>query len=338
MESPHGSDVLCPNHAVFSQGSRRPTRPANGVGRADGGVVLRAFKKDERRGVCVRAGRCVYNETMGAVGGNRNRVVRLGAVSFLNTKPLTEELVNDPRFEVRFAVPSLLAGMLERGEVDAALVPVIDLVRGERRLSIVSDGCIGCDGATLTVRVFSRVDPADVRVLHVDVDSHSSAALATIVWRERFGRTLELVPIDARQAGATADGFRDCQAVLLIGDKVIRPPAGLEVFSTQVDLGAAWKSMTGLPFVFAVWACRGPHVASWLGNALSEARDRGVARAAEIAEREGPRAGWPVDLARRYLTEYLTFTMTARHRDGLRRFLELAEKVESGARREAVVV
>ncbi|NOT00403.1 MAG: menaquinone biosynthesis protein [Phycisphaerales bacterium] len=282
----------------------------------------------------------VYDGSMAAVGGDRNKVVRVGAVSFLNTKPLTEALVGDPRFDVRFAVPSLLAGMLDRGEVDVALVPVIDLIRGERRLEVVSDACIGCDGATLTVRVFSRVDPADVTVLHVDVDSHSSAALASIVWRERFGRKLELIPIDTGGAGAApgTDAFRECQAVLLIGDKVIRPPDGLDVFSTQVDLGAAWKSMTGLPFVFAVWASTAPHVAWWLSRAMSAARDCGVARAGEIAEREGARMGWPIDLARRYLTEYLTFTMTARHRDALHRFLVAAGKVEPLLSREVSIV
>ena len=91
--------------------------------------------------------------------GESSRKWRLGVVSYLNAKPLIAGLNTDRRIESVLDVPAQLAEKLDRGEVDAALVPVVDLARNDRRWRIVSDACIGCDGETLTVRVFSRIQP-----------------------------------------------------------------------------------------------------------------------------------------------------------------------------------
>lgn len=91
---------------------------------------------------------------------------RLGVVSFLNSKPLIEGLEADRNVELVYDVPARLPAMLDDGTVDVALVPVIDLVKPHRAWQIVSDACIGCDGETLTVRVFSRpagIDPQAAR-------------------------------------------------------------------------------------------------------------------------------------------------------------------------------
>jgi chorismate dehydratase len=252
--------------------------------------------------------------------------LRVGAVSFFNTRPLVYGLGDVPQVTLTFGVPSRLPALLEGGLVDVALIPVVDAVRRGQSWRIVSDACIGCDGATLTVRVFSRVDPSDITTLHVDRHSHTSVVLASIIWREKYDRELVLVPFDAQADGS--EELLSAQAALLIGDKVVRPPAGLEEFSTQMDLGAAWKSLTGLPFVFAVWAAAGEVARSNASQVLSWARDAGVAHAEDIAARDGPGMGWPVELGWRYLTEYLCFTLTERHREGVRRFLELARRHE----------
>jgi len=108
---------------------------------------------------------------------------RLGVVSYLNARPLIAGLAEEPDIELIFEVPSRLPEMLAGGEVDVALVPVIDLMRRGSEWQIVSDACIGCDGETLTVRVFSRVPPERITKLHVDGDSHTSVALARVIWR-----------------------------------------------------------------------------------------------------------------------------------------------------------
>lgn len=251
-----------------------------------------------------------------ASGASPSGIRRLGVVSYLNSRPLVHGLEADSTLSLRFEVPSRLAELLDDGLVDAALVPVVDLAAPHRKWNIISDACIGCDGETLTVRVFSRVPPARISTLFVDGDSHTSVVLARLVWRELFGVSIEVAPLS--EAPAHAD------AVLLIGDKVVtHKPIEYEI---ETDLGAAWKSLTGLPFVFAVWASDAGTDTTALGRRLSEARDAGVRCAAVIAEDVGPGMGWPVATARRYLTARLGFTLTARHIEGMRRFLKLAVK------------
>ncbi len=247
--------------------------------------------------------------------------VRVGAVSFLNALPLTYGLDGHPEIDLVRAVPADLPRMLERAALDVALVPVIDLILGDRDWPILSDACIGSVGATLTVRVFSRVDPADVHTLFADRDSHTSVALASVIWHEKYDRTLKLKPFDS--GAATPEGG---EAILLIGDKVIKPPPGLEVFSTQIDLGAAWRSLTDLPFVFAVWATAKPQLGWQVGPVLAAARDAGVAKASQLAEEHASRMGWPVPLATSYLTEHLSYTLTEAHREGMNRFFELVRQ------------
>jgi chorismate dehydratase len=243
---------------------------------------------------------------------------RLGVVSFLNARPLIAGLAHEPRVQLTFAVPAALPDGLERGAVDVALIPIIDVLRSQGRYRVVSNACIGCDGETMTVRVFSQVPPDRVRTLWVDADSHASVALARVLWRELYGQDLTLCSCDARTTDLAA-----VEAVLLIGDKVVGPRrAG---FAYEVDLGGAWRQRTGLPFVFAVWAARsvGPSSPTTLAALLESARERGVASAAEIAETWGPQHGWPVAAARRYLTQCMRYRLDARSVAGVARFARL---------------
>ena len=241
----------------------------------------------------------------------------MGAVSYLNTKPLVEGLDAVGNVTVTYDVPARLPDLLDRGRVDVALVPVIDLARFGPAWEMVSDACIGCDGRTLTVRVFSRVPLERITHLTVDGDSHTSVALARVIWGEKFSRDLQISRFEPWELEA-------CQALLLIGDKVVAH--GVAGFAHQVDLGEAWAALTGLPFVFAVWAKRQDADVRGLGELLSAARDRGVAAASAIAAREAHGLGWPPELALDYLTRYLQFTLTPRHRRGMERFFELARR------------
>ncbi len=243
---------------------------------------------------------------------------RLGVVSFLNSKPLIEGLEDDPRVELRFDVPSALPGMLQANEVDAALIPAIDLARSAGRWQRISDACIGSDGRTLTVRVFSKVPPERMEVLYVDPDSHTSVSLARLIWANVHHRPLRIEPL------MSTSRLRECESVLLIGDKVVTTP--MPWFDYHVDLGDAWKKWTGLPFVFAVWASQRPDTD--LGLILSKARDRGIARAAEIAAKAGPIHGWPIDLAVEYMTHALMYKITSAAESGMNRYFELLNQDE----------
>lgn len=253
-------------------------------------------------------------------------VARFGAVSFLNTRPLIDGLDHDPRVQLRYAVPSALAGLLMEGLVDAALVPVVDLARSAGRWQRVSNACIASDGRTLTVRVYSKVPPEQMEVLHIDADSHTSVALARIIWSNVFHRPLRIEPVPP------VDKLRDCESVLLIGDKVATTP--MPWFDHHVDLGDAWKKWTGFPFVFAVWAAssdldaetgknQGELRRDQIARILETARDRGVARALELAVEFGPQRGWPVALAKEYFSRTLMYTLTPAALAGMNRFFDL---------------
>ena len=246
------------------------------------------------------------------------RAWRVGVVSYLNAKPLVRGLEANSRAALTYAVPSRLPALLDDGEVDAALVPVVDLAGEHRAWRIVSDACIACDGESLTVRVFSRVPLESIRKLHVDGDSHTSVVLARVIWREMYGCQLEVVPFLGNCAGEA------CEAVLLIGDKVVHN--ALSDYPIETDLGSSWKVLTSLPFVFAVWAAPENVAVESLAARLSNARDAGVASAGEIALKFGPAMGWPALLAERYLTAILHYTLGPRQRLGLAKFFELARK------------
>jgi len=246
-----------------------------------------------------------------------SRCYALGAVSFLNARPLVAHLLGEPRVRLEFAVPSMLAEWVRGGHVDAALVPVVDLV-GDPPLRAVSDACLASDGETLTVRVFTRVPPHRITRLAVDGDSHTSVVLAKLVWLEWFGYLPHTAPLDRDGPFANEDG------VLLIGDKVITMrPRG---FAFEMDLGAAWHELTGLPFVYAVWAMRPDGDPGDLSRLLSGSRDAGIVRIEEISRVDAPAAGWPIEIARRYLTDYMDYRLTDRHREGMALFLRKAVK------------
>jgi len=207
--------------------------------------------------------------------------------------------------------------MLKTGGVDAALVPVIDLARAKGEWEQVSDAGIGCNGETLTVRVFSRVGPRQMTTLHVDGDSHTSVALAQLIWLHWYRRPIRPAPL------ADATSLENCESVLLIGDKVVTTPT--EDFEHTIDLGEAWKAWTGLPFVFAVWAApAGRSTNADLARLLNATRDHGLTCVSGIAARHAPSRGWPIALATRYLMNCMTYTITPAARQGMARFVALA--------------
>ena len=135
-------------------------------------------------------------------------MLRLGVVSFLNARPLIHGLDRDPRVRCLFDVPAALPGYLERGDVDVALIPVIDLLRSPGHYKVISDACIGCDGETMTVRVFSQVPPDRIETLWVDAASHTSVALVRVLWRELYGRDLQLRTTPVGQSPAELHTLR----------------------------------------------------------------------------------------------------------------------------------
>jgi chorismate dehydratase len=242
--------------------------------------------------------------------------LRIGSVSYLNAKPLIHGLENQNDLSLILDVPSKLLPGLKDKRFDIALLPVIDYQRLDG-LSIVPSGGIGCDGPTLTVRIFSRVPIEQIKTLACDTDSHTSVALARIILAEEFG-------IRPRMVDLLHGDDRPVEARLLIGDKVVceEPPG----FEHQLDLGSAWKELTGLPFLFATWMARDGIDLRDLPQRLERAKLDGLAHVGEIVSRFAVPRGWPAGIAQQYLTSYLKFDVTPTHLKAIEKFHQLAHE------------
>ena len=304
--------------------------------------------------------------------------VRIGCVKYLNTLPLIEGLRSWRDCEVVTAAPSGLIGMLLRGEVDVALASVIDAVGGHGSGEpchqeppvpvLLPVGMIGCDGPTLTVRVFSRGPIEKMTRVHVDAESHTSVALLQVLMWRKYGVRIEVARYEAGSDGGTerrsdegggnagasgSDGGRERQsdggggnaqagwpeAVLLIGDKVVTDAPPAEMYPHQMDLGAAWKGLTGLPFVYAVWMCRGGEEETTRVRAaaamLDRARRHNRTRLGWIAESRADEKHWPEDLAAEYLGRLLKYDVGDAEREAVEKFTGWARELGLCGAREA---
>ena len=246
------------------------------------------------------------------------RRINVGAVAYLNARPLTlclDEFVPAERIVVD--IPSRLADGLAAGNLDVALIPSIEYFRNPD-FNIVSDACIGCDGPVESVKLFSRVPLEEIQSLALDEGSRTSAAMARILLKERFGvePTATSLPIGSPLEGIQTD------AVMLIGDRAMQT-AGAR-FKYVLDLGEAWCGWTGLPFVFALWVARSGVDMDGLPALFAAARDAGTARIDEIARQEAPRLNITEDRCRSYLRYNLRFRVGPREQRGLEKFRQLA--------------
>ncbi|MCA9103178.1 MAG: menaquinone biosynthesis protein [Planctomycetales bacterium] len=258
----------------------------------------------------------VDRDTVGAVP------LRVGAVSYLNTKPLVHRLGEfAPQATLSFDLPSRLADDLAADRVDVALIPSIEMFQ-DPAYSIVSDACIACRGPVLSVKLFSRVPVKRIRTLALDEGSRTSAALVRILLKHRHDLEplLEPLPIGCSLADTSAD------AVLLIGDRAIHSPVG--EFAAVWDLGDEWSRWTGLPFVFAMWTARAGVALRGIDVALGAARDAGLADLSTIAERESAHLGLTVPECLGYLRDNLHFYYGQQERRGLQLFYQYAAELD----------
>jgi len=250
------------------------------------------------------------------------RRLRIGAVTYLNSKPLVVGLAElAPHADLRLDFPSRLADQLRQGSIEVGLVPSVATLLNPG-YDIVSDACVATRGPVLSVKMYSRVPACQIRRLSLDEGSRTSATLVRILLAERHGvfPAVEKLPLDCSLESSSAD------AVLLIGDRAILPPA--ESFELTWDLGEEWTRMTGLPFVFALWASRRGTDLQGLEESLGDARDLGVKRLEEIARREAPLLGLSERLTLDYLRDNLYYHLGEAERRGLARFQQLAVKYD----------
>lgn len=244
--------------------------------------------------------------------------LRVGAVNYLNTKPLIEGLGHPSnRIDLQLDYPSRLADRMQQDELDVGLIPVVEYFRAEN-YGYVPSIAIGANGPVLSVTLFSKVPWAEIRTVALDVGSRTSAALTEVLLRHRFNVEADYrpFPIDADAESVSTD------AVLLIGDRAMS--ACLPSFRYAYDLGEEWTNWTGLPFVFALWAIRpnidiDPYIDDFV-----QAKQRGFDNVGMIALREAQRMKLDPGYCRRYLTNIIRYDLGPRELAGMNHFRELA--------------
>jgi len=220
--------------------------------------------------------------------------------------PVFYEL-DQPGLEQITGVPTQLNRMLMQGEVDVAPISSIEYARNADSLRLLPRLCVSTEGAVDSIQLITRKPLEQVRSVAITPESATSVVLTRVLLGE-----VELVPLE-----------QPADARMLIGDAALR--SAFEDPTPHYDLGRLWQERTGLPMVYAVWACR-----DGLDEGLEELerahlRALALSRAEPeaLARRASDEYGWPAGFLARYF-EKLRYHFGPRERQGLLRFFELA--------------
>ena len=241
----------------------------------------------------------------------------IGSVPYLNEKPLTRwfwqtEEGRASGVEVVYAVPSALARMLAAGEITAALVSSFEYFRTPGYVIVPGVSISGQDEIE-SVRAFSRLAWRKTESVALDTSSLTSASLLKIILAEQQ----DSHPAYLHHAPDLNAMLRVADAGLLIGDKGwLAKGDGLNV----LDLGHAWRRLTGLPFTYAVWLGRAESITPHLVVSLNRAKEWGLTQFEAIAAEEAARLDCPAEWCRHYLTDVMDYDLDGTHRQALETF------------------
>ena len=264
-------------------------------------------------------------------------VWQLGTVPYLNADPLAaalrepdaERLVGEP-VSLEALIPSELLPQLLAGALDAALVSTGGVLPYEE-LRILPGGCVASHGPVRSIQLYCRRPVAEVESVALDASSRSAVALARVLFAERWKTSPQFVTRPPHLPSM----LEEADAALLIGNPALQanqvvdgggwsgPPL------QHLDLGAEWDDLTGLPFVYAIWAAplrreSGPIHHERLAALLLKAQEWGLAHRPELAERGAAELGLSRELCYQYLTESIRYDLGPAERAGMERFCELA--------------
>jgi chorismate dehydratase len=262
--------------------------------------------------------------------------LRLGAVGYLNARPLVYGLEKSARFDVRFDLPARCAELLHSGAIDVGLIPSIEYLRGPADRStnppyaIVPDLAIASRGAVASVALFTSRPITEVRSIALDTSSRTSVALVRVL----CARVFRIAPSLEHRGPDIKDMLSIADAALIIGDAALllepenrAAECGLPAIE-KIDLGSVWTSHTGLPFVYAFWAGRPGAITPADVDELHEARNRGIERPDEIARAYFSRFSEQARGAA-YLRDNIKYTLGFEEQNALEHFYRYA--AEAGA-------
>ncbi|HTM05037.1 MAG TPA: menaquinone biosynthesis protein [Vicinamibacterales bacterium] len=260
-----------------------------------------------------------------------SKSIRLGAVGYLNARPLTWALDRSPdRWQVRYDLPSACATLLHRGETDLGLIPSIEYLQSPDYRFVPGVG-IGSRGQIASVALYTSVPVDRIHRIALDTSSRTSVALIKVLCHHHFRIAPEFVPHGPDLAAMT----RECDAGLLIGDPAF--DADHEALGlTKVDLGEQWTALTGLPFIYAAWTGRPGAVTDRDVRALQDAQAEGVASRRAIADEYGRGDEARAGRAELYLRDNVRYGLGQDEAAGLQRFLDYAADLGLAPRRRTL--
>jgi chorismate dehydratase len=239
--------------------------------------------------------------------------LKVTAVSYLNTKPFLYGLLNHPvqhQIDLSLNIPSECARKLQTGEVDLGLVPVA-VIPELKTPHIISDYCIGADGPVKTVCIFSNDPITEIKELLLDYHSRTSVQLAQILLKSHW----QVRPLIKPATPGFERRLEPGQAAVVIGDRTIEL---FDYYEYAYDLSAAWKEMTGLPFVFAAWVSNRPLSDDFV-RGFNEALKVGLDHIPELIYLL-PTPSHDFDL-KEYFTDYISYDLDESKRLALKTFL-----------------
>ncbi|MFZ6023365.1 MAG: menaquinone biosynthetic enzyme MqnA/MqnD family protein [Bacteroidota bacterium] len=238
--------------------------------------------------------------------------LRIGAVSYLNTRPMMHGVLRSglmQKIDLVTDFPANIASMLLNDEIDIGLVPVSIIPRLQES-HIITSYCIGAVGRVASVGIFSEVPLEQVEKLILDYQSRTSVNLARILLNEYWKK--EVVVEQAKEDYRHL--IQGTTAAVVIGDRAL---AQHKKSAYYYDLSEAWQQHTGLPFVFAAWVANKPVEADF-EDAFNRANAYGVQHIDEVVE--------GLDFAdynlKKYYTQNISYTLDDAKRKGLDLFLQ----------------
>jgi chorismate dehydratase len=260
-----------------------------------------------------------------------NSPIRIGAVGYLNARPLTWALDRSPsRWHVRYDVPSVCAELLHRGETDLGLIPSIEYLQSSDYRFVPGVG-IGSRGPVASVALYTRVPIEGIRTIALDTSSRTSVSLIKVLCHHHF----RIAPTFVPHAPDLAVMTREHDAGLLIGDPAFDADH-VALGLTKIDLGEQWTAMTGLPFIYAAWTGRPGAVGADEVRALQEAQREGADSRLAIAEEYGRGDAARAARAAVYLRDNVKYGLGPDEAAGLQTFLDYAAELRLAPRRRVL--
>ena len=251
--------------------------------------------------------------------------VKIGRISYINVAPVyygLDRQIKPSWLDMVTAPPAVLNTMLERGEIVMSPVSSAAYAKNHDQWLLMPDVSISSFGNVMSVILASRYPMDQLHGKRVLFTEESATAAALV--RYFFAiRNIQPV-IDTRKIIDVETIPHDVDAALVIGDTALTqnwPGCYPYVF----DLGELWHSLTGLPFVFAVWAIRKdfvnayPETVEALKSLFRQSKCMGEEKIDEIVQNASLKTGLMKDVCRDYF-RHLDCGFGPLHKQGLTRF------------------